>query len=206
MPRTGAAESDRESPSHRPPERRAFSRPQGVRSARGRRYTRPHGAQGASGFAARLLRRRRAGRRDGREGARAVRAARVRAQADRPQPARRPRPRGARRDLRRGRGGGARSGETVVFSAHGVAPSVHENSAARSLRTIDATCPLVTKVHTQARRYAAAGLHRDPDRPRRPRGGRRARWARRRTRSCSSSRPSEVDDAVVPRRRRGSPT
>ena len=48
-------------------------------------------------------------------------------------------------------------GETVVFSAHGVAPSVHENSAARSLRTIDATCPLVTKVHTQARRYAAQG-------------------------------------------------
>jgi 4-hydroxy-3-methylbut-2-enyl diphosphate reductase len=48
-------------------------------------------------------------------------------------------------------------GETVVFSAHGVAPSVHEHSAARSLRTIDATCPLVTKVHTQARRYAAEG-------------------------------------------------
>jgi 4-hydroxy-3-methylbut-2-enyl diphosphate reductase len=48
-------------------------------------------------------------------------------------------------------------GETVVFSAHGVAPSVHENSAARELRTIDATCPLVTKVHTQARRYAAEG-------------------------------------------------
>ena len=48
-------------------------------------------------------------------------------------------------------------GSTVVFSAHGVAPSVHENSAVRSLRTIDATCPLVTKVHTQARRYAAEG-------------------------------------------------
>src|SRR5262245_1402742 len=48
-------------------------------------------------------------------------------------------------------------GQTVVFSAHGVAPSVHENSAARSLRTIDATCPLVTKVHAQARRYAADG-------------------------------------------------
>jgi 4-hydroxy-3-methylbut-2-enyl diphosphate reductase len=48
-------------------------------------------------------------------------------------------------------------GQTVVFSAHGVAPSVHENSAARSLRTIDATCPLVTKVHTQARRYASQG-------------------------------------------------
>ena len=48
-------------------------------------------------------------------------------------------------------------GETVVFSAHGVAPSVHANAAARGLQTIDATCPLVTKVHVQARRYAEAG-------------------------------------------------
>jgi 4-hydroxy-3-methylbut-2-enyl diphosphate reductase len=48
-------------------------------------------------------------------------------------------------------------GEMVVFSAHGVAPAVHENSAARGLRTIDATCPLVTKVHVQARRFAAEG-------------------------------------------------
>ncbi|MDQ3894271.1 MAG: 4-hydroxy-3-methylbut-2-enyl diphosphate reductase [Actinomycetota bacterium] len=48
-------------------------------------------------------------------------------------------------------------GETVVFSAHGVAPSVHENSRRRGLRTIDATCPLVTKVHAQASRYAAEG-------------------------------------------------
>jgi 4-hydroxy-3-methylbut-2-enyl diphosphate reductase len=48
-------------------------------------------------------------------------------------------------------------GATVVFSAHGVAPSVHENAAARGLRTIDATCPLVTKVHAQARRYANEG-------------------------------------------------
>ncbi len=48
-------------------------------------------------------------------------------------------------------------GQTVVFSAHGVAPAVHVNAEARSLRTIDATCPLVTKVHTQARRYAAQG-------------------------------------------------
>jgi 4-hydroxy-3-methylbut-2-enyl diphosphate reductase len=38
-------------------------------------------------------------------------------------------------------------GEMVVFSAHGVAPSVHANAAKRRLRTIDATCPLVTKVH-----------------------------------------------------------
>ena len=48
-------------------------------------------------------------------------------------------------------------GNTVVFSAHGVAPTVHENSQRRSLNTIDATCPLVTKVHAQARRYADAG-------------------------------------------------
>ncbi|HKI66079.1 MAG TPA: 4-hydroxy-3-methylbut-2-enyl diphosphate reductase [Solirubrobacterales bacterium] len=48
-------------------------------------------------------------------------------------------------------------GEMVVFSAHGVAPAVHENAAARNLRTIDATCPLVTKVHVEARRFAADG-------------------------------------------------
>jgi 4-hydroxy-3-methylbut-2-enyl diphosphate reductase len=48
-------------------------------------------------------------------------------------------------------------GEMVVFSAHGVAPAVHENAAVRELRTIDATCPLVTKVHVEARRFAADG-------------------------------------------------
>jgi 4-hydroxy-3-methylbut-2-enyl diphosphate reductase len=48
-------------------------------------------------------------------------------------------------------------GSTVVFSAHGVAPSVREAADARQLTSIDATCPLVTKVHTQARRYAEAG-------------------------------------------------
>ena len=48
-------------------------------------------------------------------------------------------------------------GETVVLSAHGVAPSVFVNAEARGLQTIDATCPLVAKVHVQARRYAAAG-------------------------------------------------
>ncbi len=46
-------------------------------------------------------------------------------------------------------------GALVVFSAHGVAPAVHDEAAARSLRTIDATCPLVTKVHNEARRFAA---------------------------------------------------
>jgi 4-hydroxy-3-methylbut-2-en-1-yl diphosphate reductase len=48
-------------------------------------------------------------------------------------------------------------GETVVFSAHGVAPVVRANADARRLTTIDATCPLVTKVHVQARRYTASG-------------------------------------------------
>ncbi len=45
-------------------------------------------------------------------------------------------------------------GSIVVFSAHGVAPEVHEQAAARNLRAIDATCPLVTKVHQEARRFA----------------------------------------------------
>jgi 4-hydroxy-3-methylbut-2-enyl diphosphate reductase len=48
-------------------------------------------------------------------------------------------------------------GEMVVFSAHGVAPAVHSNAADRGLRTIDATCPLVTKVHVEARKFAAEG-------------------------------------------------
>ena len=48
-------------------------------------------------------------------------------------------------------------GETVVFSAHGVSPAVHANSAARELKTIDATCPLVTKVHVEAKKFAAEG-------------------------------------------------
>ncbi|MFL5944795.1 MAG: 4-hydroxy-3-methylbut-2-enyl diphosphate reductase [Gaiellaceae bacterium] len=48
-------------------------------------------------------------------------------------------------------------GATLVLSAHGVAPSVYAHAAERGLQTIDATCPLVTKVHVQARRYAADG-------------------------------------------------
>lgn len=45
-------------------------------------------------------------------------------------------------------------GEVVVFSAHGVSPAVRKEAAARNLTIIDATCPLVTKVHNEARRYA----------------------------------------------------
>ena len=46
-------------------------------------------------------------------------------------------------------------GATVVFSAHGVAPSVHAQAQARELKTIDATCPLVTKVHVEAKKFAS---------------------------------------------------
>jgi 4-hydroxy-3-methylbut-2-enyl diphosphate reductase len=45
-------------------------------------------------------------------------------------------------------------GSVVVFSAHGVSPAVHQEAAARQLHTIDATCPLVTKVHQEAKRFA----------------------------------------------------
>jgi 4-hydroxy-3-methylbut-2-en-1-yl diphosphate reductase len=48
-------------------------------------------------------------------------------------------------------------GCTVVFSAHGVAPGVHANAAKQRLHTIDATCPLVTKVHVEAKKFAAQG-------------------------------------------------
>ena len=49
-------------------------------------------------------------------------------------------------------------GATVVFSAHGVSPAVHAEAAERRLKTIDATCPLVTKVHHEAKRFAREGL------------------------------------------------
>jgi 4-hydroxy-3-methylbut-2-enyl diphosphate reductase len=49
-------------------------------------------------------------------------------------------------------------GATVVFSAHGVSPAVHEEAAARKLKTIDATCPLVTKVHHEVKRFAEEDL------------------------------------------------
>lgn len=49
-------------------------------------------------------------------------------------------------------------GQTVVFSAHGVSPAVHHAAAQRSLKTIDATCPLVTKVHHEVKRFAQEDL------------------------------------------------
>lgn len=51
------------------------------------------------------------------------------------------------------------TGSTAILSAHGVAPEVHAQGRERSLRVIDATCPLVTKVHLEAKRFAADGYH-----------------------------------------------
>ena len=95
-------------------------------------------------------------------------------------------------------------GSIVVFSAHGVAPAVHEEAAsARQLRTIDATCPLVTKVHKEAVRFAAERLRHPADRPRGPRGGRghrgrgarpTSRWSTART---TSTRVTVRDPAQV---------
>ncbi len=49
-------------------------------------------------------------------------------------------------------------GAIVIFSAHGVSPAVHASAAARNLKTIDATCPLVTKVHNEVKRFASEDL------------------------------------------------
>ncbi|MBA2668578.1 MAG: 4-hydroxy-3-methylbut-2-enyl diphosphate reductase [Trueperaceae bacterium] len=62
-------------------------------------------------------------------------------------------------DLDTLREGDASVSDTVVFSAHGVSPAVREEARRRGFATIDATCPLVTKVHNEATRYARAGYH-----------------------------------------------
>jgi 4-hydroxy-3-methylbut-2-en-1-yl diphosphate reductase len=54
---------------------------------------------------------------------------------------------------------GRRLSDTVVFSAHGISPKVREEAAKLGLATIDATCPLVTKVHTESKKYAREGYH-----------------------------------------------
>jgi len=54
---------------------------------------------------------------------------------------------------------GEKLGEVVVFSAHGVSPAVRRRATEMSLTTLDATCPLVTKVHSEAKRYAEQGYH-----------------------------------------------
>src|SRR6476661_2580308 len=51
------------------------------------------------------------------------------------------------------------AGGTVLYSAHGVAPEIRRQSADRRLRAIDATCPLVTKVHLEAIKFAKEGYH-----------------------------------------------
>jgi 4-hydroxy-3-methylbut-2-en-1-yl diphosphate reductase len=56
-------------------------------------------------------------------------------------------------------GSGGALSDLVVFSAHGVSPAVRAEAARRGLTTLDATCPLVTKVHTEAKRYAREGYH-----------------------------------------------
>ena len=63
-------------------------------------------------------------------------------------------------------------GAVTVLSAHGSPPSVYEEAGRRELQLIDATCPLVTKVHVEARRFAGEGRTIVLDRPRRARGGR----------------------------------
>jgi 4-hydroxy-3-methylbut-2-enyl diphosphate reductase len=50
-------------------------------------------------------------------------------------------------------------GSILVFSAHGISPEVRRKAAERHLRVVDATCPLVSKVHYEAKKFAAAGLH-----------------------------------------------
>ena len=101
-------------------------------------------------------------------------------------------------------------GELVVFSAHGVAPSVHANAAARSLRTIDATCPLVTKVHVEARKFAEQGYTIVLIGHAGPRGGRgddrrgaarTSSWSRRSRTSTRSSSTIPTTSPSSPRRR-----
>ncbi len=60
---------------------------------------------------------------------------------------------------RQARASGRKLADTVVFSAHGVSPAVRRRAAELGLATIDATCPLVTKVHSEAKKYAAQGYH-----------------------------------------------
>ena len=116
-----------------------------------------HGREGASGFAPRLLRRGRAGSRDGRTALELYGPpVYVRKQIVH-NLARRPRPRGARRGLRRGRERGARGRDDRLLGPRRRPAMCTSRRPSGSLQTIDATCPLVTKVHVQARRYAAAG-------------------------------------------------
>ena len=131
-----------------------------------------------AGRTARLLRGRRSRHRHRGAGARGVPAARVRAPGDRAQP---PRRRGAARQGRQfvDELDEVPDDATVIFSAHGVSPAVRDAAQRRGLRVIDATCPLVTKVHLEAIRYAREGYSIMLVGHAGPRRGRWARWARR---------------------------
>ena len=131
--------------------------------------------EGPAGRAARLLRGRRPGRDHRREGARAVRRAGLRAQGDRAQQARRDdagRSAARSSSTRPTRCPRARSWSSPRTASR---RSCTTRRRARSLQTIDATCPLVTKVHHEAMRFAARRLRHPAHRPRGPRGGRRHR-------------------------------
>ena len=157
-------ERSRKGPLRRPPEQRAFS------------YSRPvpwpRGQEGPPRLPTRLLRRRRARRRDRGEGARPVRAARLRAQADRPQPARRPRPRGARCGVRgRGdRGAGGRDRRLLGPRRRAVRARERAGAAAEHDRRHLPARHQGARAGTTLRRRR---LHRRADRPRGPRGSRR---------------------------------
>lgn len=62
-------------------------------------------------------------------------------------------------DLKNLQGKDTQLSDTVVFSAHGISPVIREQAAQLGLATVDATCPLVTKVHSEAKKYAAEGYH-----------------------------------------------
>ena len=136
-----------------------------------------------------VLRRREHGDRKPGPGDPAVRHADLRLSRDRPQQVRRRDVSRARGRVRRSPGRSARPGRTLLFSAHGVSPEIRRVARERKLRAIDATCPLVTKVHLEAIRFAKRRLHDRAHRPRRARRSRSARWAKPRRRSCWSNRP-----------------
>ena len=126
----------------------------------------------SAGGPARLLRRRRPRHPDRRAGAAEIRRARLRAPRDRPQPIRRRIPRRPKapflwRSWTRSR----KPMQPVIFSAHGVPKAVPAAAKARNMFYLDATCPLVSKVHVEAARHHEEGLRDRPDRPRRPSRG-----------------------------------
>ena len=103
----------------------------------------------------------------------------------------------AGRDLRRGGDRGARGRDRGVLRSRRGARASTRTPQARELRTIDATCPLVTKVHVEARKFAARGLHDRARSATRATRRSRARWARRPTTSCSCETEEDVDALEV---------